>query len=239
MKRLRYISIDWLWVLLGINIALFVPLFFIAPGLRFESDFVLLGALSTDFVFRWHPWLLITANFLHFNFLHIGFNAFSMINLGRITKEFYSNRIILIVYILAGLGGSILTVVASNILNEPMISIGASGSIFGIAGMLVGGTLKKQRYGFGLPFNFSELIFPIAVAFFIGFVPGLGVNNWAHLGGFLVGIVLGLFLKHEMGEVKTKGYKNFERFLYFSSFAILIVSFFLLLLNLAVNIFIN
>lgn len=225
------LEINWFKVLLALNTILFVIMFFLSQNIRYNSDYILIGALSTDYVFKGFPWLLITANFLHFNLYHFIFNIFSLFNIGRIVDEFYSKKTMLTVYILTGLAGSLLTVFISMLLNSPMVSIGASGSIFGLAGLLVGGTLKKQRYGFGLPFSFRDLLFPIGISLLIGFLPGLNVNNWAHLGGFGAGLLLGLLLKNEMGEFKTETYKKLENILYYSSLIILILSFFLLLFN--------
>lgn len=224
-------EINWLYVLLAINVVYFALLYFVAPNLKYNSDYVLIGALSTDSVFPAYPWLLITANFIHLNFFHFLFNVLSFYSLGRIVLNFYPKKSILIVYIFAGLFGSLLTVAAATIFDNPMVSIGASGSIFGLAGFLVGGTLKKQRYGFGLPLRIPDLIFPIAAIFLVGFLPGVGVNNWAHLGGFLGGIALGFILKNELGEIKTKNYLRFENIAYYISLLILILSFFLLLFN--------
>jgi rhomboid protease GluP len=118
-----------------------------------------------------------------------------------------------------------------------MVSIGASGAIFGLAGLLLGGTIKKQRYGYNLPIKINDLLFPVAAIFLIGLIPGLGVNNWAHFGGFISGVVLGIFLKNNLGEYRSKTYETIELVLYYLSLVILIVSFFLLLFNLARLIF--
>lgn len=230
-------EINWLYVLLGINIVYFVLLYFIGPSLRYDSDYILIGALSTSAVFNGYPWLLITANFIHLNFFHFLFNMLSLYSLGRIVLGFYSNRIILIVYIITGLMGSLLTVLAAFILKDPMVSIGASGAIFGLAGLLVGGTIKRQRYGYNLPLKLTDLIFPVAAIFLIGLMPGLGVNNWAHLGGFISGVILGIFLKNDLGEYRSRRYEIIELILYYVSLLILLVSFFLLSFNLATLIF--
>ena len=234
---MRNFEINWLNILLGINLVIFVIMYFLSQNLRFESDFILIGALSTDAVFNGYPWLLVTSNFIHFNLIHFLFNAFSFFNLGRIVNEFYPKTTILIVYIFAGITGSLLTVIVAMLTNTPMISIGASGSIFGLAGFLIAGTLKKQRYGYGLPYTFRDLAFPIGMSFAIGFIPGLGVNNWAHLGGFLGGVLLGFLIKNDLGEIKGKNYRVLEKTLYYVSLFILIISFFLLLFNVVNMIF--
>lgn len=232
------LEFNWLNILLAINTIIFVLVFFISVNLQYESDYALIGALSTNYVLDGYVWLLITSTFLHFNLFHFLFNIFSLFNLGRFAFEFYSGRIILIVYMLSGLAGSLLTILASVVTNTPMISIGASGSIFGIAGLLLGGSMKKQRYGYGLPFSPLDILLPISVAFFVGFLPDLGVNNWAHLGGFLAGFILGFILKNTRGSIKDKRYILLENILYYTSLVILFVSFFLLLFNLVKEIFV-
>jgi len=231
MRKFSF-EINWLNTLLVVNFVIFGLVSLISNSLLYESDYALIGALSTNFVIEGYFWLLITSTFLHFNLFHFLFNIFSLLNVGRIVLEFYSGKIVLITYILSGLLGSFLTVVAAVLTNTDMISIGASGSIFGLAGLLLGGSMKKQRYGYGLPFGPLDILLPISVAFFVGFIPGLGVNNWAHLGGFLTGMLLGFVLKTSTREISNKQYVLSENILYYSSLAILVFSFFLLLFNL-------
>jgi rhomboid protease GluP len=229
---LQRLGFSWLKILISINVIIFAFVFLLSDSLFYTSDFALIGAFSTDYVSNGYWWLLFTSNFVHIQIYHIALNMFSFYYLGRIVDEFYSRKVLLITFIFSGLLGSIFTYFASVFSGELMISVGASGGIFGVAGLLVGGTLKKIRFGNQLPISTSDILVPILVSLSIGIVPGLGVNNWAHLGGLFGGIILGLLLKNDIGEYKNSLYENAEKMLYIASLVFLILPFFLLLLNL-------
>lgn len=119
---------------------------------------------------------LVTAMFLHGSFLHIGFNMLVLWTLGPQLERILGHLRYTVLYLVAGLGGS----VASFWFSSPgIVGVGASGAIFGLMGayVVVG---KKLRADIG------QVLGLIAINVVIGFVAG-GIDWRAHLGGLATG----------------------------------------------------
>jgi len=148
-----------------------------------------LFALGATGSVAWHLgrwWTLLTAIYLHGNVLHILFNVLWIRQLGPAIEQLYGPSRLVIIFTVAGATGFL----ASNLLGLPL-TIGASGSIFGLLGAMVafgqkrGGTVGAmilRQYG-----QWALLLFVL------GFLMQ-GVNNIAHAGGFVGGFAAGLVL---------------------------------------------
>jgi len=122
---------------------------------------------------------LFTATFLHENLLHIGFNMFVLWMLGPQLEQLLGHVRFTVLYVVAGLGGS----VASFWFSSPdIVGIGASGAIFGLMGayVVVGRALRA---------DISQVLGLIAINVVIGFVSG-GIDWRAHLGGLATGALV-------------------------------------------------
>lgn len=131
-------------------------------------------------------WTLVTAIYLHGSVLHILFNVLWIRQLGPAVEELYGPARFFIIFTISG----VLGFAVSNFLGVPL-TVGASGSIFGLLGAMVafgrrrGGTfgaMVLRQYG-----QWALLLF--ILGFFMS-----GVNNIAHAGGFLGGLAAGLVL---------------------------------------------
>jgi membrane associated rhomboid family serine protease len=120
-------------------------------------------------------------------------NMWSLYFLGDTVLTYYGGRKLLIAYVLTGLGGSLLSLVLLPPLTP---TIGASGAVFGLAGLLVGGMLRRQRYGMEFPFGLQDVFPLIMMSLVYGFTAGSNINNAAHFGGLIAGILLGLGWNH-------------------------------------------
>ncbi len=175
------------------------PLSFLSPS---DKSLFLLGATGTIPIAvygRW--WTLATASFLHGGILHIFFNMAALWQLGPfVLHEFGFNRFF-IIYILTGIAGFFLSYLAGI-----PFTIGASASICGLIGAII--YYGKSRGGF-----YGEAIYKQAMGWVVGLVLfGLlipGINNWAHGGGLVSGILLALLL----GYQEKRGENFFHRFL--------------------------
>src|SRR5262249_12676892 len=126
-------------------------------------------------------WTLLTAIYLHGGLLHIFFNLIWVRNLGPAVTEAYGTARAFVIFSLAGASGFLVSNLASG---NP--TIGASGSIFGLLGALI---VYGRRHGHTM---LTTQLWQYAVILFVfGFMPGTGVNNWAHGGGFAGGWVAG------------------------------------------------
>lgn len=126
-------------------------------------------------------WRLWCSMFLHLSWLHLGVNMYCLIGLDRLEIVLGRARF-MVLYGISGLCGSLLS---SGVHQEFMLSAGASGAIFGMFGaLLVVSRGKLQR----------SVVTTILINAVFGFTVA-GINNWAHLGGFLGGAICMLFLR--------------------------------------------
>ena len=129
--------------------------------------------------------------FLHAGFIHIAFNMLLQILLGREIEILIGSIRFLVIYLSSGIFGFIL---GGNFAPQGIASTGASGSLFGVIAIM----LLDLFYHWGerrSPWvDLAWLIFDIAISFALGLLPGL--DNFSHIGGFLMGLVLGICLIH-------------------------------------------
>ncbi|KAH7068076.1 rhomboid family-domain-containing protein [Paraphoma chrysanthemicola] len=158
---------------------------------------------TTDFKDRSHEpnqwWRFIVPIFLHAGIIHIGFNMLLQLTLGRdMEKEIGPLRFSL-VYFSAGIFGFVL---GGNYAADGITSVGASGSLFGILAL----TLLDLCYNWSSRRSpVKDLLFlllDIAIAFVLGLLPGL--DNFSHIGGFLMGIALGICLLHSPQSLRQR-----------------------------------
>jgi membrane associated rhomboid family serine protease len=138
---------------------------------------------------------LLTAAFVHGNFIHLLVNMYSLWVLGTHLEPLLGRIRFLGLYILGALGGS----AASYALNYPIVddrflfsSVGASGAIFALFGAMVP-VMRRLNY------DLRPLFVVLGINVFIGFT--LPLIDWrAHLGGFLVGLFIGAGLAYAPRE---------------------------------------
>lgn len=155
-----------------------------------EEDEVLIkfGANYGPLILQGEVWRLFTSMFLHIGAQHLAFNLIGLIAFGFEMERLYGRARFIIVYLLAGLFGSL----TSFAVHGPMTySAGASGAIFGIVGMQLAFFLfYRRRLGeFGRRQRNTALVL-IGVSLVLGFSGLMPADNFAHLGGFLAGFVL-------------------------------------------------
>ena len=153
-----------------------------------------MGAKVTALILNGQAWRLVSSMFLHGGVLHLGFNMVSLYKCGEPLEEEFGAARVAVVYFLAGLTGNM----ASAVFLPLQITVGASGAIFG----LFGATWAEFVQNYEL---FDErcktalgLLLSTAVSLAIGLMPL--VDNFAHVGGFLGGLLAGMVL---MVETKT------------------------------------
>jgi rhomboid protease GluP len=128
------------------------------------------------------PWRLITAVFLHGSLTHIAFNMWVLMDIGPLIEELYGSARYLFIYVATGVAGYVLSGALGH------VSVGASGALLGMIGVLLSLTIgRKNPMLEQLRGQLIRWLIYIAV---IGFMVS-GVDNMAHLGGFLCGFGLG------------------------------------------------
>lgn len=136
-------------------------------------------------------WRLFTANFLHHDKLHISLNMFVLFNVGYVLENTYRTLDFLWLLLFTG----IVTMSTSLFLNEAM-SVGASGMVFGCLGGVLAFGLKYRSL---LPRWYRKLLSDAAIPTVLGLlligISSQGVDNAAHVGGLVAGLVTGAFLR--------------------------------------------
>ncbi|MGH1360635.1 MAG: rhomboid family intramembrane serine protease [Burkholderiaceae bacterium] len=133
------------------------------------------------------PWRLMSATILHAGLLHLGFNMFALYQMGGIAERFYGNTQFLIIYLLAGLFGSLASLFFSA---SEAVSVGASGAVFGVSGAILAAVVTARNK---LPpmlvtsMSQSMLLF-VGYSLFMGFTTSF-VDNSAHIGGLVSGFL--------------------------------------------------
>ena len=147
------------------------------------------GAKYNQAILEGQCWRFVTPIFLHANILHVGLNMLNLIVLGVFVERIFGHLRFLLIYLVAG----VISIVASFYLAPQEISVGASGAIFGLVGaysLFVFIHRKAFRHG-GIP-ALSWLVLIIGINLGIGLIIP-NVDNYAHIGGFLSGCILGWF----------------------------------------------
>jgi membrane associated rhomboid family serine protease len=174
--------------ILAIIVAIFVVMVAVSGEVVFSSTtLVRWGAQFGPGVADGQWWRLLSAMWLYARPLHLALNAIFLWRFGDYVERLLGPVVFLIVYVLAG-------VVASAVsLQFHGLSVGASGALFGLVGVLLTVAMTSRGSG-GLGEMVAELrpnLVSIVVAnLFLGFLMQ-GVDNAAHIGGLAGGLVLG------------------------------------------------
>jgi len=126
--------------------------------------------------------------FLHFGADHLVNNMLMLLVLGMRLEYVLGKIPYLILYIGSGLTGSMLSLVMELFVEEPAVSAGASGAVFGITGGLIATALWNGGKVEGL--STKGLFLMLALSLYHGIVES-GVDNWGHVGGLLGGFIIG------------------------------------------------
>jgi len=178
----------------GINVAVFVAMALAGVSMLDNpsgQDLVRWGANYGPLTVSGQWWRLLTCVFIHGGLLHIGFNMWCLWSLGRLAESVYGHWTFGAVYLSTGLSASL----ASLIWNPAILSVGASGAIFGIAGALIASFYLGE---FSLPrAALSGTLRSVVV--FVGYNLFFGAviartDNAAHVGGLLMGLLLGALI---------------------------------------------
>lgn len=145
-------------------------------------------------------WRLLTSVFLHSGFTHLGSNLLVQVLMGNAVERNLGHIKYLILYLASGIGGNVVSVLYDHAMGVNIYSVGASGAVFGVMGVLmlliIKGRKKLQRG--------SSMLVRAGFALFYAVYSGFRnpyTDNAAHLGGLAVGVLLGLILTLGMEDV--------------------------------------
>ena len=129
--------------------------------------------------------------FLHSNITHIFNNMVILFFLGAMIEKEVGHVRYLILYMLSGIGGGILSLIYKTLTFDFSGTIGASGAVFGLDGALLALILfSGRRMANVTP---TRVILMIAYSLYSGFTGG-NVDNAAHIGGLVTGFLIGIVI---------------------------------------------
>lgn len=176
------------------------------------------GANSRNYTMDGELWRLLSACFVHIGVIHLLLNLNALIFVGFIVEKQIGSLRFLLAYLLTGIFAS----VSSIYWNDNIVSAGASGAIFGIYGLylvlLLFNVLEKSiRKAF-----LSSILFFVGYNLLYGFAKE-GIDNAAHIGGLISGIVIALLFLPGFKENTKVFWKKFS--VTIASLAILLLSY--------------
>lgn len=177
-----------------INVLIFILM--VATGVHAFApsveDLVAWGGNLRAFTLNGELWRLLTNTFLHGGIIHLLFNMYALLQVGFILEINLGKQRYIISYIACGVIASI----ASMAVNDNIVSVGASGAIFGLFGLLLSLLITKQL---NIPQEAMKSLLS-STLIFVGYnlVFGFareGIDNAAHIGGLVSGFVIGFMYK--------------------------------------------
>jgi rhomboid protease GluP len=177
-------------ILLQLNVLVFFVM--VVSGVSASEpsgpDLVAWGSNFTPLTLHGQPWRLVSNIFLHAGFSHLLLNMFSLWLLGVLIEARIGGWRLLLGYFVSGIGASLTSLLYNSL---GINSVGASGAIFGLYGMLLVLLLSKR-----LALDKSDrkamlgLVLYLVLSNLISGLTGGNIDNAAHIGGLLTGLLL-------------------------------------------------
>jgi membrane associated rhomboid family serine protease/Flp pilus assembly protein TadD len=178
--------------LIGLNVVVFLIMVLrgVSPFAPSAQQMIAFGADFGPLTLNGQWWRLVTSMFVHFGIVHIGLNMWCLWNLGRAAEQLMGRASYFLAYFVSGIFSSI-----ASVYWHPMgASAGASGAIFGMAGVLVSYVYLKKTPSH-IKIN-SKMLGSLGtfIAYNLAFGALPGISNAAHIGGLVMGLVVGAVL---------------------------------------------
>lgn len=232
------LSFSAVTLLIVLNVLFFILSTIIGSFIGSTSALRLLGAEYVPDILNGQYWRFVLPAFLHAGIFHLILNMWALYHLGGAIETFYGHGKVLAVYVITGFFGSVFSVVATltQIYSSQgsdgfSISVGSSAAVFGFVGLLIGNKFKKNTFSVSIDnyINTSQLWFFVGVNILFGLGvnfmgSGFAINNFAHIGGFVAGILLGVFLDLVNTTYQSKSKIISEKILFILASLLIILS---------------
>ncbi len=186
LKSKPYVSA----ILVGINVLVFIACHFIGPVLYGNGNLVAAKVLADGEYGR-----ILWSMFLHADIQHLFNNMLVLFFLGSMLERVVGHTWFCITYFVAGICGNLLSLTWKVITANPAGSLGASGAVFGLDGLLLALVIFHGRR---LNIPASRVLLMIALSLYSGFTGG-HIDNAAHVGGLIAGFIMGVIIRLVMG----------------------------------------
>lgn len=155
------------------------------------------GAAYAPFTTSGSWWRLFTPMFLHADFLHLAFNMLMLWYMGRFLERLLGQAPFAVLYV----GSGVVASVAGLYLTPGVISVGASGALFGLLGAIVGFIARRRRDPLARAILRPAGVFAVIfILYQMLLAPSEGVDVAAHATGGIAGLVLGFVMAHPITE---------------------------------------
>jgi membrane associated rhomboid family serine protease len=163
--------------------------------------------------------------------LHVLFNSFAMYLVGRLVEQLYGWRVLVATFLVTAAGAGLASVVVAAVTNSVALTIGASGGIMGLLGLLfVLGRVQGRDVPVGVAHAMRQyaITYAAMVVVFGFIVPN--VDNVAHIGGFVTGALVGVAIP-PLRRVGGRELQLWERAAVYAVFAVSAVAILLAAIN--------
>lgn len=205
------------YILIGINIIMFILMYALGKGSTNVETLLKFGASHPILIKGGEYYRLITSAFLHIGIGHLIFNMYSLYIIGSQLENFFGKIKFLIIYLGSAILGNLM-----SLLFFDGISAGASGAIFGLLGALIYFGYHYRVY-LGTVVK-SQIIPLILINLCLGFAMS-GINNAAHIGGLIGGILISIGVGVKYKTSKFEQINGIIVTLIYTSFLIYLVFF--------------
>ena len=170
-------------IIIAINVLVFIMV-------NIRPDLLPYLGLMPDGIWQ-RPWQIISSVFTHYGFFHLFANMYTLYFFGSSVHQLLGERRFWLIYLAGGIAGSL----AYILLSPGYLAIGASGAVFAL-----GGALAVLRPNLKVYILFIPVAMPLWVAVLGGFalLSFIGGVAWqAHLGGLLLGVLVGYYYRRK------------------------------------------
>lgn len=200
------------YALIIFNTLLFVAMYMFGNGSENVLTLLKFGANYPEYIKAGEYYRLVTSAFLHIGIIHLLCNNYSLYVIGSQLEGFFGRVKYLIIYLGSAIFGNLLSMLFFD-----GVSAGASGAIFGLLGsMLYFGYHYRVYLGTVIK---SQIIPLIILNLLLGFASS-GINNAAHIGGLIGGILLSIMVGV---KYKTSKYEQTHGFIMTLIFAVFLI----------------
>lgn len=179
-KNLSYVVI----MLVTVNVLVHLYGMFVNPYIAYKGDLQLESVLQQKEYYR-----LLTSMFLHADLSHIFNNMFVLAFLGDMLEKEVGHVSFGIIYLASGIGGNVVSLGKKMLTSSNVASLGASGAIFGLDGLLLALVLVSR--GRMRKVTLRRTLLMIGLSVYSGYTSG-NTDNAAHIGGLVTGFVVGM-----------------------------------------------
>ena len=191
MEEIKKEPITVLFILLNILIFLVVDF---TGGSENTAHMIECGAAYPPLILEnGEIYRLFTCMFLHFGIEHLLNNMLVLFVLGSRLEQVIGNIKFLLIYLIGGVLGNVISLLIELRAQDFAVSAGASGAVFAVMGAMVYIVIRNKGWLGDL--SMRQILVMAAFSLYFGFA-STGVDNTAHVGGMVSGFFLAVIFYH-------------------------------------------